>query len=57
MLQGQRDLFTVGEMLLSELAPLVNAQRGTIYQMTAPDGETLLRRLASYASSSDLPIQ
>ena len=34
MLQGQRDLFTVAEMLLSELAPLVNAQRGTIYQMT-----------------------
>ncbi len=39
MLQGQRDLFTVGEMLLSELAPLVNAQQGTIYQMTALDGE------------------
>jgi HAMP domain-containing protein/CheY-like chemotaxis protein len=56
MLQGQRDLFTVGEMLLSELAPLVNAQRGTIYQMTAPDGESpSLRRLASYASSSGLP--
>ena len=33
MLQGQRDLFTVGQMLLSELAPLVNAQHGTIYQM------------------------
>ena len=39
MLQGQRDLFTVGEMLLSELAPLVNAERGTIYQMTSPEGE------------------
>jgi HAMP domain-containing protein/CheY-like chemotaxis protein/signal transduction histidine kinase len=55
MLQGQRDLFTVGEMLLSELAPLVNAQRGTIYQMTALDGNLpSLRRLAAYASSSDL---
>ena len=55
MLQGQRDLFTVGEMLLSELAPLVNAQRGTIYQMTALDGDVpSLRRLAAYASSSDL---
>ena len=55
MLQGQRDLFTVGEMLLSELAPLVNAQRGTIYQMTALDGDIpSLRRLAAYASSSDL---
>jgi CheY-like chemotaxis protein/signal transduction histidine kinase/HAMP domain-containing protein len=33
MLQGQRDLATVGRMLLSELAPLVNAQQGVIYQM------------------------
>ena len=33
MLQGQRDLVTVGQMLLSELAPLVDAQQGTIYQM------------------------
>jgi HAMP domain-containing protein/CheY-like chemotaxis protein/signal transduction histidine kinase len=33
MLQGQRDLATVGRMLLSELAPLVSAQQGVIYQM------------------------
>ena len=33
MLQGQRDLSTVGRKLLSELAPLVNAQQGVIYQM------------------------
>jgi HAMP domain-containing protein/CheY-like chemotaxis protein/signal transduction histidine kinase len=33
MLQGQRDLGTVGRMLLSELAPLVSAQQGVIYQM------------------------
>jgi HAMP domain-containing protein/CheY-like chemotaxis protein/signal transduction histidine kinase len=32
MLQGQRDLATVGRMLLSELVPLVNAQKGVIYQ-------------------------
>src|SRR5204863_339093 len=31
MLQGQRDLATVGRMLLSELAPLVNSQHGVIY--------------------------
>ena len=56
MLQGQRDLSTVGEMLLSELAPLVNAQRGTIYQMTGSNGrEPYLRRLAVYAGSSELP--
>ena len=33
MLQGQRDLTSVGRMLLSELAPLVDAQQGVIYQM------------------------
>ena len=33
MLQGQRDLFTVAQMLLADLVPLVQAQQGTIYQM------------------------
>ena len=33
MLQGQRDLATVGRMLLSELAPLVEAQNGVIYRV------------------------
>jgi HAMP domain-containing protein/signal transduction histidine kinase/DNA-binding response OmpR family regulator len=56
MLQGQRDLFTVGQMLLSELAPLVGAQQGTIYQMTGDENESaLLRRLAGYANSADIP--
>ena len=41
MLQGQRDLSTVGQMLLTELAPLVNAQQGTIYQLDGNDGETV----------------
>jgi len=56
MLQGQRDLFTVGEILLSELAPLVDAQQGTIYQMTETEEQTpILQRLAAYAHSQDLP--
>ena len=42
MLQGQRDLVTVGQMLLSELAPLVNAQQGVVYLM-----ESAERRLAT----------
>jgi signal transduction histidine kinase/HAMP domain-containing protein len=37
MLQGQRDLATVGRLLLSELAPLVNAHHGVIYQMEAEE--------------------
>ena len=43
MLQGQRDLTTVGRMLLSELAPLVSAQQGVIYQMGAEEsGEMVM---------------
>src|SRR4029079_1221163 len=38
MLQGQRELNTVGQMLLTELAPLVNAQQGTIYHLSGGDG-------------------
>jgi HAMP domain-containing protein/CheY-like chemotaxis protein/signal transduction histidine kinase len=51
MLQGQRDLVTVGKLLLSELAPLVNAQQGTIYQMLSDVSDTApsLSLLAGYA--------
>jgi len=62
MLQGQRELVTVGKMLLSELAPLVDAQQGTIYQMERSDpGETLdqsattLGLLAAYAHGEHQP--
>ena len=52
MLQGQRDLATVGRMLLSELAPLVEAQNGVIYLVdteAASEGAPSLRLLAAYA--------
>jgi HAMP domain-containing protein/CheY-like chemotaxis protein/signal transduction histidine kinase len=49
MLQGQRDLTTVGRLLLSELAPLVNAQLGVIYQVDGEDA-AVLRLLATYAT-------
>ena len=39
MLQGQRELTTVGRMLLTELAPLVNAHQGAIYRLADADGE------------------
>ncbi len=48
MLQGQRDLVTVGRLLLSELTPLVNAQQGVIYQMESDDAPAL-RLLSAYA--------
>ncbi|MEJ1157938.1 HAMP domain-containing protein [Prosthecomicrobium sp. N25] len=48
MLQGQRDLSTVGRTLLSELAPLVEAQHGVIYQVET-DEPGVLSLLAAYA--------
>jgi len=51
MLQGQRDLATVGRMLLSELAPLINAQQGVIYQMGAE--ESNLGLLSTFADSPE----
>ena len=48
MLQGQRDLTTVGRLLLTELTPLVNAQLGVIYQLANED-TPVLRLLSAYA--------
>ncbi|HYR50668.1 MAG TPA: HAMP domain-containing protein [Candidatus Eisenbacteria bacterium] len=39
MLQGQRDPMTVSKMILSELAPLVNAEHGVFYSMIGPNGQ------------------
>jgi HAMP domain-containing protein/CheY-like chemotaxis protein/signal transduction histidine kinase len=54
MLQGQRDLATVGRLLLPELTPLVNAHRGVIYQVQNEDSPQL-RLLAAYASDGANP--
>ena len=51
MLQGQRDLGTVGKLLLSELTPLVTAQHSLIYLMDSESEEPSLNLLASYAGS------
>jgi len=52
MLQGQRDLSTVGSRLLSELVPLVRGQQGVIYQMDADSAQRLIL-LAKYADHPD----
>jgi HAMP domain-containing protein/CheY-like chemotaxis protein len=54
MLQGQRDLTTVGRLLLTELAPLINAHMGVIYQVENPENPQL-RLLSAYASDSINP--
>ncbi|WP_198165104.1 HAMP domain-containing protein [Rhodoplanes sp. Z2-YC6860] len=48
MLQGQRELGTVGRLLLTELTPLVNAQLGVIYQVESEETQTM-RLLSAYA--------
>jgi hypothetical protein len=50
LLQGQRDLTAVSELILSELAPLVSAQHGVFYSMTSSSqgDEPLLKLLAGY---------
>jgi HAMP domain-containing protein/CheY-like chemotaxis protein/GAF domain-containing protein len=49
MLQGQRDMTTVSQMVLSELAPLVDAQQGIFYVNNSNNGQPLMRLLGSYA--------
>jgi hypothetical protein len=49
MLQGQRDLTTVAQMVLSDLAPLVDAQQGVFYVNASNNGQPLMRLLSGYA--------
>ncbi len=60
MLQGERDLATVSNRVLSELAPLVNAQHALFY-VTDDEGEgkVMLKLAASYAvdSPQNVPTQ
>src|SRR5216110_565000 len=49
MLQGQRDLNTVGRLILSELAPVVSAQQAVFYVLDSTPEPQQLTLLASYA--------
>ncbi len=57
MMQGQRDLITLGRMLLGELAPLVNAQQGLMYVVETAGTRPHLRQLAGYADTPLSPDQ
>ncbi|HEX3122086.1 MAG TPA: HAMP domain-containing protein, partial [Rhodanobacteraceae bacterium] len=52
MLQGERDLATVSNLIMSELAPLVNAQYGVFYVTKREEDETKLELVASYGAES-----
>jgi len=51
MLQGQRDLLTLAEQVLAELAPVVDAQHGVFYILRVEAEEAYLDLLATYACS------
>src|SRR3989442_1565210 len=54
MLQGQRDLRTVADLILTEVAPLVSAHYGAFYIVETRDGEEpILRLAAGYALAAD----
>ena len=51
MLQGQKDLVAVSQMILSELAPVVGAHMAEFYVLDHSAEQPRLKLLASYASS------
>jgi HAMP domain-containing protein/signal transduction histidine kinase/DNA-binding response OmpR family regulator len=56
MLQGQRDLTTVGHLILSELAPVVSAQQAVFYIFDGNKEEPGLTLLASYADKGQSAV-
>ncbi|WP_431102863.1 HAMP domain-containing protein [Roseateles noduli] len=50
MLQGQKDLVTVGQLILSELAPVVGVQQAEFFVLNMRGEMPRLKLIASYAS-------
>ncbi|THD36396.1 MAG: response regulator [Sphingomonas sp.] len=50
MLQGERDLATISNLIMTELAPLVNAQYGVFYVANENDDQPVLDLVASYGA-------
>ncbi|HEU4487595.1 MAG TPA: response regulator [Povalibacter sp.] len=50
LLQGQRDIRNVSNLILSQLVPLVNAQQALFYLTRPTDSGTVLELVASYAA-------
>ena len=49
MMQGQRDLLAVAQLLLAELTPLIGAQHGTFYITDSVEDTPVLKLMAGYA--------
>jgi signal transduction histidine kinase/HAMP domain-containing protein/ActR/RegA family two-component response regulator len=48
LMQGQRDLAVVAELIMNELIPLVGGQQGAFFLADASDGQTRVRLIAGY---------
>src|SRR3546814_12522905 len=57
MLQGERDLATVSNLIMSELAPLVNAQYGVFYVARREEDDTVLDLVASYGAETKAQLK
>jgi len=49
MMQGQRNLTAVAQLIMSELTPIVDAQHGAFFVAMQSDNDTTLTLIASYA--------
>jgi signal transduction histidine kinase/HAMP domain-containing protein len=54
LLQGQRDLETVADLIMNELIPLVGAQHGTFFIADDSDDGPILRLIAGYGLRADI---
>ena len=54
LMQGQRDLGVVADLVMNELIPLVGGQHGTFFLAEDSGGETRLRLLAGYGLRSGI---
>jgi signal transduction histidine kinase/HAMP domain-containing protein/ActR/RegA family two-component response regulator len=54
LMQGQRDLQIVADLVMNELIPLVGGQHGTFFLAEGSGGETRLRLLAGYGLRADI---
>jgi signal transduction histidine kinase/HAMP domain-containing protein len=48
LMQGQRDLAVVAELIMNELVPVVGGQHGAFFLADSSDGQTRLRLIAGY---------
>ncbi len=49
MMQGQRNIISVAQLIMSELTPLVGAQHGAFFMMETSENAPMLNLIASYA--------